>query len=260
MSTSPRGKHFRRIAVSLALGVATSVIVAWAIALADIQTYTYVHSISVNIAPDGQPTSTSGYGYADEYRPAFTRVELAADNPDRTFDRLVAERVRAELLAKAEGPPPEWTSELYPPRHPEWPPWLTLPPAGERYTAWSARAAGWPMLCLCSRTTVTADGASRTRGAIRVRAASTYKSNTRDPGAGTLPLIPVLPGLAVNTALYGTTWWLLLFAPGELRRAVRRRRGHCPACGYDLGGDLAGGCPECGLGRHASAPDTSRGS
>jgi hypothetical protein len=36
-----------------------------------------------------------------------------------------------------------------------------------------------------------------------------------------------------------------LFAPAVRRRA-RRRRGRCLNCGYDLRGDTAGRCPECG--------------
>jgi hypothetical protein len=30
------------------------------------------------------------------------------------------------------------------------------------------------------------------------------------------------------------------------RRRARRRRGHCPGCGYDLSGNESGVCPECG--------------
>lgn len=246
-------RRVRRVFVSILLGLLTSAAVAWAIALADIQTYTFVHSVRVNIAPEEDPTYIARFDFADEYRPAFTRVELASQGPERAFDRVAAERVFAALRAKAEGPPPIWTAELYPPRHPEWPSWLPLPPAGERYTVWSARAAGWPMLCLCSRTTTTIDGRTRTRGAIRVVATSAYKNPLRDREAGMLPLLPAWPGLAVNSALYGSAWWLLLFAPGAFRRFRRRSRGCCVACGYDLRGDYTAGCPECGWGRTPAA-------
>ncbi len=33
------------------------------------------------------------------------------------------------------------------------------------------------------------------------------------------------------------------------KRLLRRRRGHCVACGYDLRSDFSQGCPECGWGR-----------
>ena len=59
-----------------------------------------------------------------------------------------------------------------------------------------------------------------------------------------IPLVPLWPGFAIDTLFYAGVSWPLLFGPFALRRAVRRRRGRCPYCGYDLAG-LAG-CPECG--------------
>ena len=66
----------------------------------------------------------------------------------------------------------------------------------------------------------------------------------------TLPLSPIWPGFAVNTAFYAAPLWLLFAVmPRAVRRHLRRRRGRCLKCGYDLRGDLAGGCPECGWNR-----------
>lgn len=59
-----------------------------------------------------------------------------------------------------------------------------------------------------------------------------------------LPLSPIWSGLLVNTALYGTAAWLVAFGPGVVRRALRRRRKACQACGYDL--RALPRCPECG--------------
>jgi hypothetical protein len=65
-----------------------------------------------------------------------------------------------------------------------------------------------------------------------------------------LPLLPLFPGFALNTTLYASAWYLLLFTPLPLYRAGRRRfrvsRGMCPACAYDLKGSRSGPCPECG--------------
>jgi hypothetical protein len=54
-------------------------------------------------------------------------------------------------------------------------------------------------------------------------------------------------GLIANVALYAVLWALLVSAYMALRSALRRRRGLCPACGYDCS---ASGmvCPECGAG------------
>lgn len=41
-------------------------------------------------------------------------------------------------------------------------------------------------------------------------------------------------------------WPLLALVRGPVRRAVRRRRGACLQCGYNLTGNTSGVCPECG--------------
>ena len=63
------------------------------------------------------------------------------------------------------------------------------------------------------------------------------------------PCLPRWHGLLLDTVFYAAIWSLILFAPGPLRRALRRRRGLCARCAYDLKHDLPGGCPECGWGR-----------
>lgn len=68
-----------------------------------------------------------------------------------------------------------------------------------------------------------------------------------------LPWRPLWAGFAANTALYSALWFGVLFVPGAARRWVRLRRGRCLKCGYDLRGNLAAGCPECGWGRLPSA-------
>jgi len=79
----------------------------------------------------------------------------------------------------------------------------------------------------------------------------------------TLPLRPILPGFLVNTLFYAATWFCIFFGVAALRRAIRRGRGRCVKCGYDLRGQRTSdeaterrsdggvriGCPECGWGR-----------
>ena len=71
-----------------------------------------------------------------------------------------------------------------------------------------------------------------------------------------LPLRPLWPGFAINTLCYALLsallWLLIVQGSGRFRRLLRRRRGHCINCGYDLRGASRGGgggvCPECGAG------------
>ncbi len=53
-------------------------------------------------------------------------------------------------------------------------------------------------------------------------------------------------GFAINTIFYAAILWLLTLGPFTARRMIRRKRGHCIKCGYDLRGDFSAGCPECG--------------
>jgi hypothetical protein len=65
-------------------------------------------------------------------------------------------------------------------------------------------------------------------------------------GQRILPLRPIWPGFLFNTLIYAAALWGLLFTPGVLRRTVRRRRGRCTRCAYDLRGIEHDVCPECG--------------
>ncbi len=71
------------------------------------------------------------------------------------------------------------------------------------------------------------------------------------------PLGIIWTGFASCTVLYASAWFILLHMPfmfTNLRQQIRRKRGHCIKCGYDLrghsgGGDFSAGCPECGWNR-----------
>ncbi|MCZ6850308.1 MAG: hypothetical protein O7F17_01560 [Planctomycetota bacterium] len=61
-----------------------------------------------------------------------------------------------------------------------------------------------------------------------------------------LPLRPIWAGFAVNTIFYAAILWLIIPGPFALRRHLRRKRGLCVACGYDLRHAEHDACPECG--------------
>src|SRR6185369_3138761 len=55
-------------------------------------------------------------------------------------------------------------------------------------------------------------------------------------GFRALPLRPVWAGLAADALVFAAAWFALLVGVGAARRARRRRRGLCEACGYDRRG------------------------
>lgn len=106
---------------------------------------------------------------------------------------------------------------------------------------------GWPARSLglhrCREDLVdTAFAKTLLAGGLRYTDGLQFMEDLR--GQGRLPLLPIWPGFAINTAFYGSLAWGVWLVPGVIRRVRRTRRGLCKTCGYELGG-LAR-CPECG--------------
>lgn len=107
-------------------------------------------------------------------------------------------------------------------------------------------ARGFPWLCLYCDIDVGMNAAGgtyfETRGGIAlsgsgVADALEYRA---------LPLRPLWSGILLDTLAFALTARLALTAP-QARSFLRRRRGLCPRCAYDLQGQIAAGCPECGF-------------
>ena len=126
-----------------------------------------------------------------------------------------------------------------------------LPPTKEDVAASPSiieKAYGWPMLSQFHRNTRwRGNREATTEWCITVPWPSQY-TRTR-----ALPLLPIWPGFAFNTLFYAAILWPLICGPFALRRVIRRKRGLCVACGYDLRGNLVAGCPECGWRREAAS-------
>lgn len=135
------------------------------------------------------------------------------------------------------------------------PNWTQLGPLTDRPddVILAEQARGWPSLALWSSLQVFNESQRRFPSNLGLFVAGYSLDGATVPADDparwnrTLPLRPIWPGFAVNTVFYGTILWLLfLVAPRTLRRQIRRRRGRCLKCGYDLRGNLDAGCPECG--------------
>ncbi len=114
-----------------------------------------------------------------------------------------------------------------------------------------AEATGWPLLAMRSHYEL---------GAASRNASGNYESPVRAPrgiliSTGSdierriLPVRAIWPGFAINTAFYAAILamlWLLALGPFTARRIIRRKRGCCIKCGYDLRGAEHDACPECG--------------
>ena len=124
----------------------------------------------------------------------------------------------------------------------------------ELYEAgWPARALGWSAIVRVKDTSGFTLSKGRFQTHSRTGSESGLAAPARAPGLRVqidrrIPTMP-LPGLAADTILFALAWSAALYAPSAIRRVVRRRRGRCAACGYDLAGLTGGGvCPECGKG------------
>lgn len=90
-------------------------------------------------------------------------------------------------------------------------------------------------------------------GVSLARTAATFVVNESLADVRALPTQPLASGFVLNTLLAGAAWFGTLTAGSLLvagiKARVRKPAGHCPKCNYDLRGDLASGCPECGWNR-----------
>ncbi len=66
-------------------------------------------------------------------------------------------------------------------------------------------------------------------------------------GRDFLPVRPLWTGFLANVIFYAAMLWLLSFTHLAVHRSIRRKRGRCTKCGYDLRGAEHEVCPECGV-------------
>jgi hypothetical protein len=101
---------------------------------------------------------------------------------------------------------------------------------------------GWPMLASYQRFEGDYNSSARWKRVLGISVQPALKQ--LGPGAA-LPYGMIFPGLAVNAVIYAWFWFALLSFPILVRTILRRRRGACRKCGYDLRA-TTGACPECG--------------
>lgn len=234
---------------SLVFGLVVSVAVAWALCLWPTRDVGNTFQLGVNHRPDGEPSWHTVYTWSNTRSHGFRYIAIWQNPGHEPINRHAARRMREEILAGKAGLPPDQIF-VQPYVQPAWPSWLPILPEDDdtEYAEWGARAAGWPMLCLASRSNAPTTGARKASWSMRILpATATAPAAPRDPDKGAAPLRPLPLGLAANTMLFAAAPFIVLVAVPTVRQALRRRRGRCPLCGYDRRG-LEGGapCPECG--------------
>lgn len=238
------------LALLLALGLATSLLVAWAGALVD---------------RDGWPDTVLTSG------PAGTRTEMRGWLVEQGRDRTLTWRT-FDALDLWDGPPDlESPTEL-----PAWSVGRDLPDqpgpfvaARERTrdVAWEV-SAGWPMRCVRATRGAGPEEFALpgefVRGGVAAMAVEWPISHDAiaeadRPGvdawpagglAAMVPVRPMLGGLVVNTIVFALAWGVALsplVGLGVLRRWRRRKKDRCVQCGHSVQGLPDGApCTECG--------------
>ncbi len=132
-----------------------------------------------------------------------------------------------------------------------------------QFNGGSYRSFGWTMLKISPRSRMASGGLAHYRleqrsagWPYRSLSGEWYFDEARTPLAGRsrwlvggedllMPMRPTWPGFVVDTVFYATLFWLLSTS-FALHRVIRRKRGRCIKCGYDLRGAEHDVCPECG--------------
>lgn len=246
MSPTAR-RHARLVLVSLIAGVLLTWVVAWVGALA--------------------PSTTAPWrdDANEEQAWAETRSRVPTHTqPTTRGDMIVAWRGWAGLesvmltpLWSSRAPhraPEHWDFMLrrweeipaaeraaYSRSSPDLPSWVVFPPEFTEGHNFHTNAAGWPMPALSYSATfhskpfrMVAHGALDLRG-------------PNEPHERLVPVTPMPLGFVVDTIVWACIFAGVVLGAGRARGWLRRRRGLCPGCAYQLAGLPSGAtCPECG--------------
>lgn len=247
MPRTRRGRMVSAAILSLALGISTTVVIAWSLAL----------WLSVPM----YPRTTLGaflcwerpWHMGEVRRPGVIDCwwgDEQPENPGQSPREIVEREARdtGALVATRPG------SSLRTTR-PDWGTFAqAAAPTGAPHLLGCDTAYGWPLPCLWFQVIGSYNDASHvaraetSHGAILLSTPDSLDVRGHDYRA--VPFFPLWPGLLVDTCSFASAWWLLLFAPAAARHGFRRRRGRCPRCGYDLRAIRpADPCPECGAPR-----------
>lgn len=218
----------RRMAICLVIGAATTVAVAWIVAVT-------MQPSRANNRTGGQTVWSRPSGIGDGW--SYWAV--------REPGTLVVARLSAHF--EMQGELKDAYLDVRQRDVPSWSGVHRAPPIDTTgpQPLYMEDARGWPMLALRSETQVELQNVLPNRVTIDdgILVASDPAS---DYQRTVLPLRPIWMGFVIDTVFFAAIAFATLFGPGMLKRAARRRGGHCERCGYDLRAATGATCPECG--------------
>ena len=222
-----------RILPALFLGAATTVAIAWSSLLWP-EPIPRLFSARETFRAEGPIRSS---GHPDQVVEVFARRTLAYATYSSTSEHIIADYF---------GPPPRTmsVSSIAPPQVLSL---LSIRPEDSCTDRWVV-ARGWPYRALCSVSSFdlvnTVPGPLPSRIRFGIPLPDRWRRSFHQE---CLPLLPLFPGFLLDTALFGSVWWLLISAAPAARAYLRRRRKVCPKCAYSRAGlASAAPCPECG--------------
>lgn len=205
----------RLLLLSLFAGMAITVLVAWGLAFIRVQWI------------DLKPTTASWMNPGDGPNFGIHRFEVPGALHVRAVPSLSKKPKRASDQ-------PSTPSEQVLPKFIE----RRLHPGSLMFFG----ARGWPMWALWYEAKEMPDGRGRSSGYLDVKMPAFLSKNRQV----VFPFRLLWPGFAVDSAFYAALCFVTLLSGRQMRRKRRRLRGHCAKCKYDLQGNFASGCPECG--------------
>ncbi len=218
-----RRLRIRRLFISLALGVATSVVIAEFLAAS----YT-PSQLSTPIQFAWRQPGADQWIVRSDYHGVGVRYQRY------TLEYRLTVR-GSDVMVPTGGwdfhediPVPIATSKL---------------PGDSRFVANSneieVRSSGWPVPCLRFKLWSNHSGCFYSE--IDAQGCISIGDNCD------LPYLPEPGGLAANSTLFGLVWLTMIALTREDTRVRRIRSGLCPGCGYSRAGlEAATPCPECG--------------